>query len=109
MKRQFTAIAALLALLPGCGVAAPGASVTFRMADVIAKLHDTPCQDSKVQRVLPPQVDFLAAEVMWQGQQLAACWAVVGTQVFIVDETGDAGVLSPEGFEGRRVPVRHSI
>lgn len=94
--------AASLAFVPAAGAAT---LYTFELGDVVAQLHDTPCSDAKVQQVLRDPGDFRAAEVQWQGQGYAACWAVVGQQVVVVDETGDAGYLQQQGFRDGKNPL----
>jgi hypothetical protein len=100
MKFETTAVIALLALgAPGSAALAQGESISFQLGEVAAKLHDAPCENTKVAHLLPRQShQFRAADVLWRGQSYAACWAVVGNQIVVVDETGDAGVLSPAGF-----------
>lgn len=98
-------LAVLAASFPLTAAAAPTALYTFELGDVVARLHDSPCEDRKVQSVLREPGQFRAANVEWQGQAFAACWTVVGQQVVVVDETGDSGVLQPEGFRGGRTPV----
>jgi len=99
--------AALLASsLPLAAMAAPPVELyTFELGDVVAHLHDAPCSNAKVQDVVREAGEFRAANIEWQGRQYAACWAVLGEQVVIVDETGDAGYLKPEGFRGGKTPV----
>lgn len=99
------AIAALAAAVPLTAGAAPMTLYTFEFGDVIAQLHDAPCDNEKVQSVLREPEAFRAADVQWQGQPFAACWTVVGQQVVVVDETGDSGYLQPEGFRGGKTPV----
>lgn len=97
--------AVLAASFPLTAAATP--LYTFELGDVMARLHDGPCSNEKVQRVLRDAEQFRAADVVWQGQSFAACWAVVGEQVVVVDETGDAGFLQPEGFRnGTPVALR---
>ncbi len=88
--------AVLAASFPLTAAATP--LYTFELGDVVAQLHDAPCKNEKVQNVLRDTERFRAADVVWQGQSFAACWAVVDQQVVVVDETGDAGFLQPEGF-----------
>ena len=97
--------AVLVACLPVTSIAAPVELYTFELGDVVAHLHDSPCDNEKVQSVLREPGDFRAADVEWQGQSYAACWTVVGQQVVVVDETGDSGFLQPEGFRGGKTPV----
>jgi len=82
---------------------------TFELGDVAAQLHDTPCENAKVKEVLREPGDFRSAEVQWQGQGFAACWAVVGQQVVLVDETGDAGYLQQQGFRDGKNPLAVSL
>ncbi len=100
MNTELKTITALLALaLPVSAAVAQGETINFQLGDVAATLHDEPCANEKIQQLLPPQApQFRAAEVVWQGQSLAACWAVVESEIFVVDETGDSGFLSPAGF-----------
>ena len=78
---------------------AQGETINFQLGDVAAKLHDAPRANEKIQQLLPADAPrFRAADIVWQGQPLAACWAVVESQIFVVDETGDSGFLSPAGF-----------
>ncbi|HSQ02876.1 MAG TPA: hypothetical protein VLN59_02500 [Burkholderiales bacterium] len=106
MKTGMIAMTALALSLPISAAVAQGQSISFQLGDVAAKLHDAPCDNAKVTQLLPqdsPQ--FHAAEVLWQGRMLAACWAIMGSQIVVVDETGDSGVLSPAGFRGGEMPV----
>jgi hypothetical protein len=97
--------AVLAAFLPLTATAAPVELYTFEMGDVVAHLHDSPCDNAKVQSVLREPGEFRSADVEWQGQSYAACWTVVGQQVVVIDETGDSGFLQPEGFRGGKTPV----
>jgi hypothetical protein len=78
---------------------------TFALGDVTAHLKGSPCDNEKVQTVLQDTAGFRAADVEWQGQNYAACWAVIDRQVVVVDETGDAGFLDPRGFQDGKSPV----
>lgn len=97
--------AVLAASLPLSAYAAPVELYTFELGDVIAHLHDAPCSNEKVQSMLRETGEFRAADVEWQGKPFAACWTVVGQQVVVVDETGDSGILQPEGFRNGKTPV----
>ncbi len=40
-----------------------------------------------------------AAEVKWEGKVYGACWGYIpNAGVFVIDETGDQGILDPSGF-----------
>ena len=96
----------LLALTTAAvATAAQAEPIMFELGDVVARLHQTPCDNVKVQAVLLAPGQFRAADITWQGQPLAACWAVVGNQVIVIDETGDSGYLMPEGFSSGQAPV----
>lgn len=97
--------AVLAACFPLTAAAAPVELYTFEMGDVVAHLHDAPCDNAKVQSVLREPGAFRSADIEWQGQSFAACWTVVGQQVVVVDETGDSGFLQLEGFRGGKTPV----
>lgn len=97
--------AILAACLPLTANAAPVELYRFELGDVVAHLQDSPCENQKVRTVLQDLDGFRAADVEWQGKSYAACWAVVDEQVVVVDETGDAGFLQPEGFSNGRTPV----
>ena len=97
----------------GLGLAVPAGHAatlyTFQLGDVAAQLHDTPCENTKVKEVLHEPGDFRSADVQWQGQGFAACWAVVGEQVVLVAETGDAGYLQRQGFRDGKNPLPVSL
>lgn len=97
--------AVLAACMPFTVGAAPVELYTFALGDVVAHLHDGPCDNERVQSVLREPDAFRAANVEWRGQAFAACWAVVGEHVMMVDESGDSGFLQPEGFRGGKTPV----
>ena len=106
MKTGMIAMTALALSLSVSTAIAQGQSISFQLGDVAAKLHDAPCENAKVRELLPPDSGkFHAADVLWQGHMLAACWAIMGNQIVVVDETGDSGVLSPAGFRGGERPV----
>jgi hypothetical protein len=106
MKTGMIAMTALALSLSVSTAFAERESINFQLGDVAATLHDAPCDNTKVTQLLPADAPpFHAAEVIWQGKPLAACWAIVGAQIVVVDETGDAGVLSPSGFRGGQQPV----
>jgi hypothetical protein len=96
----------LVALCLGASAfAARADSVRYQLQDVTAQLHDTPCVNASVQQMLREPDQFRAADIVWQGQPFSGCWAVIGTQIIMVDETGDSGVLPAEGFSGGQLPV----
>ena len=95
----------LASCIPLAAAAGPLELYRFELGDVIAHLRDAPCSNEKVQSIVGEAGEFRAADVEWQGQPYAACWAVVGQQVVVVDETGDAGFLQPEGFRDGKTPV----
>ena len=99
------AAAVLVATLPLVAAAGPLELYTFQMGDVVAHLHDAPCDHHKMHDVLREPGEFRSAAVEWQGRSFVACWAVVGQQVVVVDETGDSGFLQPEGFRDGKTPV----
>jgi hypothetical protein len=88
-----------------CGTTVRAESIDYHLNDVTARLHDAPCANATVKQLLGDSSSFHAADITWQGQALGGCWAAIESQVVIVDETGDAGVLSPEGFADGHVPV----
>lgn len=67
------------------------------------RLYHTPCAEPKVIRHLQPgaEAKLTRAVVAWQGKALEACWMgdPANKLVFVVDETGDAGVLPARIFE----------
>ena len=105
MKRSTVALIAVLPLA-FCTYAVHAANtVTFELGEVIARLHDTPCVDNKMQEVLREPARFQSADIVWQGKPFAACWVLMDNQIIVVDETGDAGVLPQEGFRRASGPV----
>jgi hypothetical protein len=102
MKIALSLVALSLAV---CSTAARAETFTFAHGDVVASLHETPCINEKVNVLLREPALFKAADILWQGEPFAACWTVVSSQVVVVDETGEAGYLSLEGFQGDRNPV----
>ena len=104
MNRWTALLTALPMVLCAAGVQAAN-TVTFEMGDVMARLHDTPCVDAKMQDVLRDPSLFHAADIVWQGKSFSACWVQMESQIIVVDETGDAGVLPQEGFRRASGPV----
>lgn len=44
------------------------------------------------------QFSWKAAEILFQGRKIQACWALVDDKVVIVDEEGDGGFIDPAAF-----------
>lgn len=85
----------IMSILPGC-VPSAYAAVVFAHRDPVLQLvvvgHDVPC-------TLADDARFKHAVVTHKGRNYIACWAKVDAgHAFVVDETGDAGVipLGPE-------------
>jgi hypothetical protein len=101
--------AALISIVCAAAIPAHAADpYTFEHGDVMATLHETPCLDEKVSAILKDPDRFRAAHVLWKGEPFAACWTLIEARVVLVDETGDAGYLAPEGFRHNRHPVSGS-
>lgn len=96
-------IALLVAATP---VWADSGILRFQTKDMTVVLHKTPCTDAKSLSIVRPEMRsrFFAADLTWKGAAIKGCWSPLpdSAEVFMIDETGDYGMLPMSGFK----PVR---
>lgn len=96
-------VAVFLLMLP---VPAHAATVRYQNAQMILTLRDSACASKDILAMIQDnfQAKFRAADLTWQGKQLAACWMPMPQQpgqeklYVIIDETGDKGFLPASAF-----------
>lgn len=93
----------LIALLVFSFPAAANDVMALTSRDVTIRLFKTRCSAANVTvRIHPEDVThFRTATVVWKGAKLNACWTLLpgNTEVLLVDETGDHGILPTSAFK----------
>lgn len=100
MKKLLCILTAItpVACAPAPSYPAEPISLVYDSPDVTVRLFRDGCDTAKV--ALPAHmVGARRAAVTWQGKPFVACWSLLGADVLIVDETGDAGTLPVVGFK----------
>ena len=112
MKRALVILAAVLSLLFPIASIASGERYVAKAPDgsMIVTITDTPCVGAKILATLakagvPDEVvkTLHAAEVVFRGKHLEACYALDADGVNVVDEDGDNGSISAQFFKPEEV------
>lgn len=103
IRTVLAAILLLVFLLPVAIVVAAEPALVMKSRDGTIRLSKTRCSAASVTvRIHPEDVThFRTATVTWKGAKLNACWTLLpgNTEVLLVDETGDHGILPTSAFK----------
>ncbi len=93
------AILAALLLVASVAYAKPVAEI--RVPDGFIQLRSEACETAAIVALLKPDMvqHFRRADITWLGKRYAACWTEQPEYIFVVDETGDNGVIPKYAFK----------
>lgn len=103
MIRSIGAALALVFLLLALAENADAADQLWRNNGVTVILHERACKDEDIAMYLLTMrsvKESKAASVDFRGQKLQACWGLQPDgEAVLIDEDGDGGTLTKEGFK----------